>query len=161
MAQPLSTPTPNPTRGKLLALLVIPAGMALWILLWSWGFMSAIVSFVIAYGAVWLFQVGAKTTPTRADTYYLLVVILIGVIASFLGGMISDAWSVWAAEMGNEAKFLSGDFWSFVGANITNGDLWKSYSTDILIAFVFAILGAGALIKDLLQSNNSNTPTPA
>lgn len=157
MSESLPIQKHNVVRGRLLALLVIPVGVALWILLWSWGFMSALVAFAIAYGAIWLFKLGAKTQPSRTDVYYLLAVIAVGVVAAFLGGMISDAWNVWSTEVASGAEFFGVDFWSFVGQNITNGDLWKSYMTDILIAIVFAALGAGVLVKDLLQANRDDT----
>lgn len=152
MAQPAATQTPNPTLGRLLSLLVIPVGVALWVLLWNWGFMASIVSFAIAYGAVWLFQFGAKTTPSRGDAFFLMAVILVGVIAAFVGGMISDAWQAWKGMVFENASFFSAEFWSFVSANLfNNSELWGSYMTDILIALVFGALGAGPLIKNLVM----------
>lgn len=72
-------------RGRLLALLIIPAGIALWVLLWKAGFIASLAAFGIAYGALWLFQSGAKRQPSRSDAYFLVGAILIGVILSFLG----------------------------------------------------------------------------
>lgn len=138
-------------QGRLLSLLVIPAGITLWVLLWRAGFMASIVSFGIAYGALWLFQAGAKEAPSRSDAYFLVGVIVVAVIASFLGGMISDGWYAWHNEFDEAAGFFSGDFWSFMTANLLEPGLWSSYTVDILLSLVFAALGAGGLIKDLLS----------
>lgn len=139
------------TRGRLLSLLVIPAGIALWVLLWKAGFMASLVSFGIAYGALWLFQFGAKMQPTRSDAYFLIGVILAGVILSFLGGMVSDAWVAWSEEFGETSSFFSGEFWSFVMDNFSSSELWGAYMIDILLSLLFAALGTGGMIKDLLS----------
>lgn len=151
MTEQLSTQAPNRTLGRLFSLLVIPAGVALWVLLWNWGFMASIVAFAIAYGAIWLYQAGAKTKPARKDVAFLISVIVVGVVASFLGGMVSDGWYAWTEEFSETTGFFSGEFLSFIGANFTSGELWGAYVVDILIAVVFAALGAGVLIRDLLK----------
>ncbi len=146
-----STQPVNKPLGRLLSLLVIPVGIALWVILWQLGYMASLVAFGIAYGAVWLYQLGAKCQPDRKDAYFLIGVIVIGVILSFVGGMISDGWQAWVGEFGAAASFFSGDFWSFIGESLADGQLWQEYATDILIALVFAALGAGMLMRDLLK----------
>lgn len=145
------------TAGRLLSLIVLPVGVALWVTLWNFGFMASLVAFAIAYGAIWLFEFGAKSKPARSDVLFLIGVIAAGVILSFLGGMVSDAWYAWTTEFNETAGFFSADFWSFVTANLTSGELWGSYIVDLLIALVFAVLGAGSLVRDLFAKDDSKS----
>jgi hypothetical protein len=64
--------------------------------------------------------------------------------------MVSDTWTAWSDEFGETASYFSSDFWSFVLDNFTSSELWSAYTTDILLSLVFAALGTGGLIKDLL-----------
>lgn len=149
------------TPGRLLSLLIIPVGILAWVLLWKAGFIASIAAFGIAYGALWLFQLGAKTQPTRSDAYFLVGVILVGVILSFLGGMVSDAWTAWSEEFSESTSFFSGDFWSFVIDNFSSSELWGAYTTDILLSLLFVALGTGGMIKDLLSPASDETSAPA
>jgi len=146
--QTVAAPTNN-TKGVLVSLAVIPVGVALWVVLWNFGFIASLVSFGIAYGALWLYTlVSSNQQPTRRDAFLLLGVILLGVVLSFLAGMISDAWSVYT-EFVDGAQFFSADFWSFTMEGLSNPDVWSDYMVDMLISLVFAALGTGALIRGL------------
>ena len=75
-----------------------------------------------------------------------------------MGGVVSDGWYAWRNEFDETAGFFSADFWSFMGANLFNGELWGSYVIDIVLAVAFAALGAGGLIKDLLAPAPKSAP---
>ena len=46
-------------RGILFSLLIIPAGVLAWAIIWQLGFMSAIVAFGVAVGGAWLYRFGS------------------------------------------------------------------------------------------------------
>ncbi|HLU28530.1 MAG TPA: hypothetical protein VKZ65_08835, partial [Glycomyces sp.] len=48
----------NEVRGVLFALAIIPVGIILWGIVWSLGFISAIVGFAVAIGAMFLYKLG-------------------------------------------------------------------------------------------------------
>lgn len=139
-------------QGLLLSLLVIPIGIFLWVVLWSFGFMASFVSFAIAWLAIYLYTLGAKKEVTRRAAPYILTVIVAGIVLAFLGGMASDAvlFYVDGTDMSQWSAILSVDYWMFFVENLlSNGELWSSYFVDILIALAFGLLGCFSIVKDL------------
>lgn len=150
----------NVKLGLLLSLIVIPVGIALWVLIWSFGFMASFVSFAIAWLAIYLYTLGAKSEVTRRTAPYILGVIVSGIILAFLGGMASDAVGFYVedTDMSQWSAILSADYWMFFVDNLLhNGELWSSYFMDILIALGFGLLGCYGVIKDLFIPKVSST----
>lgn len=129
-------------KGLALASLVIPIGIVLWVVLWNMGFMASLVAFVIAYGAVWLYKTQTNGEITKPAAVALLGLIVLGVFLSFVSGMIADGWSAYSSEISNPA-LLSADFWQFIVGNLSDGAIWQAYSSDLIIAIVFALIGSG------------------
>jgi hypothetical protein len=145
-------------KGLLFASLAVPVAVAVWVLLWQQGYMASLVAFGLSFGAVWLFTLGAGAAPSRKSAPWLAAVIVLGVVISFLAGMASDAWYAYTNDLGGTEGFFSADFWSMYFANIFTVELWSQYVTDLLIAIVFTVLGAGSVIRDLFFSGgNSDT----
>lgn len=150
----------NMKRGILFALLSIPVGIALWVGLWTFGFMAALVSFAIAWLAIFLYGLGAKASVSRKAAPYILGIIVAGVILAFLSGMASDAASVYAqdTEMSTWDAVFTADYWVFFADNLFyNGALWSSYFLDIVIAVVFGVLGCFSIVKDLFVSQDKSS----
>lgn len=136
-------------RGLLFALGVVPVAMAVWVLLWQWGFIASVVAFGLAFGVLWLYNFGAGAPAKGKVVWWLLGIIVAGVALSFVSGMVSDAWYAYTNDMGGTQGFFSGEFWDMFWSNFFTADLWSQYTTDLLIAVAFAALGAGGIIKDL------------
>lgn len=142
-------------RGLLLASLVIPAGVALWVLLWQFGFIASIVAFGISYGAIWLYEKGAKAPVTKSVAPALLAIMAAAVILAFLGGIVSDAWYAYVNELDGKQGFFSADFWMMVADNLTRAELWSIYAVDIVISVVFAAFGAWGVVMGLLRDDTA------
>lgn len=143
----------NVARGVGAASLAIVLGAILWIVLWSYGFMASFVAFAIAWLAVRLYKRGSGGSLSRKGTYWVLGIIALGIVLAFLSGMVSDALYYYQAEyeIGALAALASADFWDYWTYNIfANGELWGSYTADIVIAVVFGVLGAFEIVKSLL-----------
>lgn len=146
-------PTERFAAGVALSLLAIVIGIALWILLWSGGFMASFVPFIMAFLAVKFYQKGAGFI-SHNSSLYLMILIVAGTILAFLAGMAADMLTFYLSEVQPQPTMdalLSSDFWNMFASNIfTNGALWGSYMTDVLIAVAFAGLGIYSVMKDLL-----------
>jgi hypothetical protein len=146
-------PAERVTLGVVLSLGAVAIGIALWVLLWSKGFMASFVPFIMAVLAVKFYQKGAGFI-SRSSSIYLMVLIVVGTILAFLSGMASDMLTYYLAEVRPQptlAALASRDFWDMFTYNIfTNGALWGTYMTDVLIAVAFAGLGIYSVMKDLL-----------
>lgn len=130
------------SKGIALASLVVPAGVTVWVVLWNFGFMASIVSFAIAYGAIWLYKTQTNGEVSKSAAFALLALIILGVVLAFIAGMVADAWLFYSKEFA-DASLWSAEFWQFCLDNLTSVELWASYGMDLAIAIVFALLGAG------------------
>jgi len=148
-------------NGLLLATLSIPVGIVLWVLLWNFGFMASFVAFAIAWLAVFLYNLGAKKDVSKRSAPYLLAIILVGIILSFLGGMALDAvrFYVEGTDLSLLQAIVTADFWSFYAGNIfSNAELWSSYTVDIIIALAFGVLGCFGIVKYMFMPEKVASP---
>ena len=148
----LEKPQPRVLRGTLLSLLIIPAGIALWTLVWSLGFVSAIVAFAIAVGAVYLFRLGAGGRVGRLGIVIISLVVLVTLVLAFIFGLVVDY-----------ARFISEEYNLPFGGLFSNALFWESFGVDlpamlnanglnILLAAVFAVLGTFGTLRSSLKA---------
>lgn len=148
-------------NGLLLASLSIPVGIVLWVILWNYGFMASFVAFAIAWLAVYLYKLGAKKDVSKQSAPYLLAIILVGIVLSFLGGMALDAvrFYVEGTDQSLLQAIVTADFWAFFAGNIFgNAELWSSYAVDIIIALAFGVLGCFSIVKYMFVPDKTATP---
>ena len=134
-------------RGILFSLAAIPLGMAASVLVWKLGFVASITSFLIAAAAGWLYLKGAGAAPRRG-WLPLLVVILVGVAASFFAIVGADLVEFYGTPEGQSLGYPSAI--DFVSANLFNGYLLSSYGSDLAMFLVFAALGVFGMVRRLL-----------
>ena len=143
-------------KGLALASLVIPIGIILWVVLWNMGFMASLVAFVIAYGAVRLYKTQTGGQVSKPAALALVVLTVLGVVLSFIGGMVADGWSAYSGEFSN-AVLLSADFWQFMIDNLLDASIWEAYRNDLIIAVVFGLIGAGYELYHLFIPERKST----
>lgn len=146
-------------RGILLALLSIPVGIIIWVIIWRLGYVAALASLAMAVLAFWLYEKGARQKPDIIAIIWLLVIIIAGAVLAFLCGILSDGIIAMMEEVGvsfGEALRLS------LEVLFRDSSVISAYSSDAIMAFVFTALGAGWFIVDALRSNHTpDTPTEA
>lgn len=141
----------NPARGKLFTLVVPMAAVALWVLLWQFGFIASVVAWLIAAATVKLYRQGAGGVQ-RTDAGWIVGMIVFSLVLAILSGMASDALAYYISESGGTvaSNLLAWDFWDFFLANLMTAELWSSYAVDIAIAVAFCALGAYTDVRQLL-----------
>ncbi|QGN57915.1 hypothetical protein [Nostocoides sp. HKS02] len=137
-------------RGILFSLAAIPLGMVTAVLIWKAGFVASISSFLVAGSAVFLYRKGAMATPRRG-LVPLIVVIIVGVVASFFAIVGADLVEYYNTPDGKDLGYPSAV--DFVGANLFNLDLLKSYGSDLAMFAVFAVLGVFGTMRRLMASS--------
>ena len=142
----------NVGRGLLFSLAAIPLGVAAAVLIWQLGFIASITSFAIAAGAAWLYTRGAGSVP-RVGLVPLIVVIVAGVVASFLAVVISDMVHFYNTPEGAELGWPSAT--SFVMGNLFAPEVLGTYGTDMAMFGVFAALGVFSTLRRLLAANRA------
>jgi hypothetical protein len=143
-------------KGLALASLSILVAIVGWIVLWKIGVIAAVVPFVSAWLAVWLYQKGSGSRDLKPVAVPLLIIIVVGVLLAFLSGMMLDAWAAYT-EFEQNAVF-GADFFNFFFVVLSSGEVWQGYIQDILFTLLFAALGAGGIIKSLFVPE-METPT--
>lgn len=158
MSQPVP-PVPVPTepsveaprervvRGLLAASVAVVAGVALTVVIWRLGYVAAITSLAIAFGASFLYTLAAGASPRRGIAP-LILLILVGVAASFFAIVVSDLLDA-HDELNLEGLVGKSEF---VRANVFEPNVLKTYTTDLAWFGGFAALGIFGTIRQLFAS---------
>ncbi|MDL9980007.1 hypothetical protein [Microbacterium candidum] len=144
-----SLPPERIGRGLLFALPVVPVGVFLWVLIWQWGFMSAIVMFAVSAGAAFLYRKGSGGRIGYPGLWVIVGLTVVTLVLSFLGGIAADVAEYMGLSMANALG--SSDFWTVYFDNLfANPKMWDSYTKDILFAVLFAGLGTLGTFRRVL-----------
>lgn len=142
-------------RGLLFSLLAVLGGAALTVLIWRLGFVASITSFLIAYGAVYLYGIGAGSLP-RKGLIPLVLLIVIGVAGSFFAIVASDAWDAYSTL--SSQGYIGESRWTFITDNMFRGEVLSSYGSDMAMFAVFAVIGTFAILRRLFAAAPATTP---
>ncbi|MET3564686.1 uncharacterized protein YneF (UPF0154 family) [Leifsonia sp. 563] len=141
-------------RGLALALVIIPAGVIAWTILWNIGFVASIVSWGVAAGAVWLYRAGSKARVTRGAFWGLVAIVVVTVVLSLLAGIFTDLVS--AVGIPLTQALTDPDFWGLFADNIfNNGELWQAYLPQVVLALAFAFLGCFWTMRRLARESRA------
>ncbi|MDR6613791.1 hypothetical protein [Leifsonia sp. 1010] len=141
-------------RGLALALVIIPAGVIAWTILWNIGFIASIVSWGVAAGAVWLYRAGSKARVTRGAFWGLVAIVVVTVVLSLLAGIFTDLVS--AVGIPLTQALTDADFWALFADNIfNNGELWQAYLPQVVLALAFAFLGCFWTMRRLARESRA------
>lgn len=146
------------SRGLAFAAGAIPVGMIAAIVIWKMGFVASISSFLIAGGAVFLYAKGAGTPP-RKGIAPLVGVVVLGIVASFFGIVAADLMEFYGTPQGRALGYPTE--MEFVRTNLFNGEVLKSYGSDLVMFVVFAALGIFGTLRRLLRAAPSSAPRSA
>jgi len=140
----------NVPRGTLFALLVLPAGIALWLIIWNFGFIASVVPFAIAVGAGWLYKLGAGRVMSTQGVWRVIVITVVTIVAAIVAGYAWDVASVVQAQSGlSWAAFaFTPEFWQDVFAWMFN----SANTFSLLLALVFGAIGCFSTLRMIRQA---------
>lgn len=121
--------------GLLAASGAVIGGVALTVVIWRLGYVAALSSLVIAFGAAYLYEVGAGRSA-RKGLVPLLLLIVLGVALCFLAIVASDAYDAY-----DELGFSGISRFEFVRRAVTEPEVLQEYGKDLALFGVFAVLG--------------------
>ena len=157
-ATPASLPPENVQRGTLMALLIIPAGIIAWVILWGFGFIASLVAFGIAIGALWLYRVGSGGRISRTGAVRVTLVTVVALVLAFVGGLVSDVLPMYANQRNLDfvSALTSGDFWSFFGNAVGNN--FGDVAVPFVIALAFGALGSFSVLRTAFRQTRAIDP---
>lgn len=145
-----ATPVERIGRGLALSLLAIPVAMILTGVIWRLGFVASLSAFVLAALAVILYRRGSGG-PIKRGIPGLVVVILLGTVACFFSAVLTDLVQYYGKQSPADQSSL-GTLRQFVSANLFYGPVLSSYSKDMVLFGLFAVLGIFGTIVRLVRS---------
>lgn len=148
------TPVPpreNVLRGALVSLIVIPVGIAAWVLIWNFGYIAAIVAFGVALLALWLYRIGARGFSFKGAIVVTLVT-AVTLLLAFVAGIISDTVNAVADAVGAGwvEVITAASFWEFFVEVFP--EAVSLYSTEFLAAMGLGALGCFAVLRSAFSS---------
>ncbi|MHC5797762.1 hypothetical protein ACVXZ4_16555 [Lacisediminihabitans sp. FW035] len=158
---PEGAPTPLPenvVRGGIFALVAVPVGIVLWVVIWSIGIVSAIVAFAVAAFAAWLYRKGSGGLVSKVGALVIAAIVLGTILLSFYFGLVSDYAKFAGEQLGLNpfAAVLDPLFWPNFNADfglLLNGNL-----LNLVFALALGTLGAFSVIRKAYRSGSAPAP---
>lgn len=142
-----AAPVEDVNRGTVVALLALPVGVIVWVLIWTLGFIASIVTFAVAYLAMFLYKLGSGGTIGRAGAVRVTIITLVTLAASIIAGLVADV-AVGLGRVTNTGPVEALSHPQF-------GEIFNTYVTDpdgglllsLGLAIVFGILGCFGVLR--------------
>jgi hypothetical protein len=153
--EPVEAPHERVAPGLVAAVGAIIAGAVITLVVWNFGFIASVTSFVMAAGAVFLYR-RAAGAPPRRGVVPLVVLIVAGVVATFfllVGWDAAQAYDDLVAGV-PEGQVAMGKS-EFVRTSMFDGEVLKAYGKDMAFFFGFAVLGMWTTLKNMLGSTKA------
>jgi hypothetical protein len=153
-------PPENVQRGTIFTLLVIPAGIIVWLLIWSIGWIASIVAFGVAIGALRLYRWGSGGRVGRVGATTVTVVTIVTLLLSFVSGMVMDIGRVFTRQQGVGwvEALTSGDFWRVFSSSVNAG--FGSVAGSFALALLFGVLGCFSVLRAVFAQAQAESALP-
>lgn len=147
-------PVENIARGTLFALVAVPVGVIVWVVLWNFGFIASIVGFGVAYAAMFLYRFGSGGVLSRTGALRVALVTIGTLLVAFFAGVVSDVLGVWTSETGEGAiaGLVSPDFWAAFQQIMALDGVAAGYLPDFGLALLFGAIGCFGLLRTAFRS---------
>jgi hypothetical protein len=149
-------PRENILRGTLFALIAIPVGATLWVVIWNLGFIASIVSFGVALAAVWLYSKGSGGRVGAIGATLVAMIVLVTLLAGFYFGLVSDYARLIGEDLGvSPFEILRNDaFWPSFAADF--GLLLQANGANLAMSLAFGALGAFSILRNVFKAANAS-----
>ena len=135
------------------ALIVLPVGVVVWDILWSFGFVASIVAFGVAYLAVRLYRFGSGGRVTRSGAIAIAVITIGTLVIAFISGSpsTSSACTPSRPDRASPRRLVSPRFWGIVF-----GDMFQPQSLiSLLLAAAFGALGCFGILRGAFRQTSA------
>lgn len=151
-------PVEDVNRGTVVALLTVPAGVIVWVLIWSVGFILSAVTYGVALLAMFLYTRGSGGAIGRVGAVRVTIITLATVVLSIFAGIVSDvALAISRVANISPIEALNVPQFNSVLTNyLTDGEAVGSWLPSVLIGIAFAILGCYGILRNAFRA----TATP-
>ncbi|MGN6325287.1 hypothetical protein [Pseudolysinimonas sp.] len=152
----LDAPPENVQRGVALALIVLPAGIVVWDLLWTFGLVASIVAFGVSWGALRLYRLGSNGAFSRTGAIAVLVITAATMVLAYISGFAVELIPSYLDVTGRSVAdaLVDGRFWQQVFAAIAD----PRFTLQLVIAVAFTALGCARILIAAFRSTRPAAP---
>lgn len=153
-----AAPAEDVNRGTVVALAAIPVGVIVWTVVWTLGAILSIITFGMAYLAMFLYKLGSGGTMSRAGAVRVTIITVIGVVLSIIAGLVSDvAFGMGRVTGQGPIAALSDPLFGRVFSDyLGSGDPGLLFSLGI--ALLFGLLGCFSILRNAFRSTAPVAP---
>jgi len=147
-----ATPVEDVNRGTVVALAAIPVGVIVWTVVWTLGAILSIITYGVAFLAMFLYKLGSGGTISRAGAIRVTIVTIVTVVLSIITGLISDV-AVGIGRVtgdGPIAALSNPNFGEVFSSYVTSGDAGLLFSLGI--ALLFGVLGCFGVLRTAFRA---------
>ena len=151
-----ASPPENVQRGVALALIVLPAGIVVWDLLWTFGLIASIVAVGVSWGALTLYRLGSNGVVSRTGAIAALVITAVTMVLAYISGFAVELMPSYLDVTGRTVAdaLVDGRFWGQVFRAIAD----PRFTLQLLIAIAFTALGC---VRILVAAFRRTRPSAA
>lgn len=151
-------PVEDVNRGTVVALLALPVGVIVWVLIWTLGFIASIVTFAVAYLAMFLYKLGSGGTIGRAGAVRVAVITILTLAASIVAGLVADVANGIGSVTGVGPVEALGNpnFWDTFTAYVTDPESGLLLSLGLAVGF--GILGCFGVLRSAFSATAEPAP---
>lgn len=156
-------PPENVLRGFLLSLIVVPVGIAIWLIIWNLGYIASIVALVIAFGAYFLYKKGSGGRISIRGALLVALVTVVTIVVAFLVGILSDVVNAVAAGSGlgwTEVLATPG-FGGYVMETLSSPQVAGAVLADAGLTALFGLLGCVGVIVSAFREAKAQSQVDA
>ena len=143
-------------RGAAFALLAVPVGAVLAVLIWKIGFIASITSFLMAALAAILYLRGSGGR-VKKGLFVVVAVIALGIVVSFFSVVAADLWAAYP-QLDPDIAATYPSRWSFVHENLFYGPVLKFHTKEAVMFPLFGIIGGFSTITRLVRARAMSGP---
>jgi len=142
----------NILRGTLFALIAIPAGVLVWVIIWSIGIVASIVAFGVAVFTVWLYRKGSGGAVSRTGAFITSAIILVTLLLAFYFGLVVDYVRAASDQSGIAPLdiFQNPNFWNYFGMDFP--EIVRLNGFNLLLALAFGVLGSFSILRNVFRA---------
>ncbi|HEX4443618.1 MAG TPA: hypothetical protein VHZ81_08620 [Galbitalea sp.] len=132
-------PVENILAGSILALLAIPVGVILLVLLGTVGIVASIVGFAVSFAALWLYRRASGGIISRVGAWIVTLIVLASLLLGIWASMVVD----FAGGLGHLGTIGLPDFWNQFDRGLPTNINWLF----VLLVLAFGALGAFRILR--------------
>jgi len=142
-----TAPVEDVNRGTVVALLALPVGVIVWVIIWTIGIVASVVTLGVAYLAMFLYRLGSGGTIGRAGAVRVTIITLVTLAVAIFAGLVADvAVGVGSVTKVGPVEALSNPaFWQIFNEYVTAPDSGLLLSLGLAIGF--GILGCFGILR--------------